>query len=297
MLVWLMLLADTSLQNIALPVAPAETLQVMEAGTGDAVVLVPGLLSSAYAYRKVVPLLVASGHRAIIIEPLGVGHSTRPTSADYSLAGQAERMATALDSLGVTGAIVVAHAVASTIALRLAIRRPDLVHGIVSLEGGIAASATTPGFRRAMKFAPLIRLFGGMGAIRGKIRKQFLEASADPSWVTDDVVLGYTAGAARDLGATLRAFGAMGRSLEPDSLAPRLPEVRCPVVLLLGAVPHDGAPPAREITLLAESLPRFASDTLSGVGHFPHEEAPALVAAAVDRMRVTVTPFGPLFRH
>jgi len=295
MLTLVMLLADTSLRAIAVPVAPAETLYVMEAGSGDAVVLVPGLFGSAFAYRQVAPLLVAAGRRAIVIEPLGVGHSARPKSADYSLAKQAERIAAALDSLRVTGAIVVAHSVASTIAFRLAIRRPDLVHGIVSLEGGIAESATTPGFRRAMRFAPLLRLFGGMGAIRGSIRKQLLAASADTGWVTDQVVLGYTAGAARDPGATLRAFGAMGRSVEPDSLAPRLREVRCPVLLLLGGAPHEGGPPTTETALLADGIPWLVSDALPGVGHFIHEEAPAQVAAAVDRMRVTITVLGPLF--
>lgn len=232
MLTLVMLLADTSLRAIAVPVAPAETLYVMEAGSGDAVVLVPGLFGSAFAYRQVAPLLVAAGRRAIVIEPL---------------------------------------------------------------EGGIAESATTPGFRRAMRFAPLLRLFGGMGAIRGSIRKQLLAASADTGWVTDQVVLGYTAGAARDLGATLRAFGAMGRSVEPDSLAPRLREVRCPVLLLLGGAPHEGGPPTTETALLADGIPWLVSDALPGVGHFIHEEAPAQVAAAVDRMRVTITVLGPLF--
>jgi pimeloyl-ACP methyl ester carboxylesterase len=297
MLALLMLVADTTWRSIAIPVAPAETLHVVEAGAGNAVVLVPGLLGSAHAYRNVVPLLVSAGYRAIVIEPLGVGYSARPETAEYSLAGQADRLATALDVMGVRDAIVVAHSVASTIALRLAIRRPDLVGGIVSLEGGIAEAATTPGFRRAMKFAPLIRLFGGMGAIRGKIRRQFLEASADTTWVTDEVVRQYTAGAARDLGAALRAFRAMARSVEPDSLAPHLREVRCPVLLLLGAAPHDGGPPQAETALLADSIPWLVSDALPGVGHFPHEEAPELVAAAVDRMRITVTVLGPLFRH
>jgi len=294
---FLLFAADTSTSRpVIVSVARAESLWVAEAGPGEPVVLIPGLFGAGYGYRKVVPLLVASGYRAIVIEPLGVGRSGRPARADYSLTAQADRIGAALDSLAVSGAIVVAHSVASTMALRLAIRRPDLVRGIVSLEGGIAASATTPGFRRAMKFAPLIRLFGGMGAIRGKIRTPILEQSGDTSWVTDAVVREYTAGAARDLGATLRAFRAMGRSVEPDSLAPRLRDVACPVLLLLGQAPHDGSPPARETALLADSIPWFASDTLPAVGHFPHEEAPALVAAAVDRMRVTVTVLGPLFR-
>lgn len=140
----LLFAADTTSRPVVVSVAPAESLWVAEAGAGEPVVLIPGLFGAGYGYRKVVPLLVASGYRAIVIEPLGVGRSGRPARADYSLTAQADRIGAALDSLAVSGAIVVAHSVVSTMALRLAIRRPDLVRGIVSLEGGIAASVTTP---------------------------------------------------------------------------------------------------------------------------------------------------------
>lgn len=285
MLALLLLLAvDSMPPPTMIAVAPAESLSVAEAGTGDPVVLIPDLFGSAYEYRRVVPLLVAAGHRAIVIEPLGVGHSGRPPEADYSLTAQATRIGVALDSLSVSSTTVVAHSVASSIVLRLALQRPHLIKAIVSLEGGVAEAATTPGFRRAMKFAPLLKLFGGVHTIRGMIARQFVNASGDPSWVTDRVVAEYTVGAARDLGATLNAYKAMGHSTEPDSLGPRLGAVRCPFLLLLGEAPHDGGPPASEVALLRRGLAAFAIDTIPGVGHFPQEEAPARVAAAVNRV-------------
>lgn len=297
MLALLLLLADTTLRRAPLPVAPAETLHVAEAGAGDPVLLLPGLFGSGYAYRNVVPLLVGAGFRVIVIEPLGVGRSGRPAHADYSLTAQARRIGVALDSLGVSGAIVVAHSVASSIALHLALDRPELVRAIVSLEGGVAESATTPGFRHALKFAPLLKLFGGVGRIRGKVKKQLIEASGDPAWVTDTVVREYTVAAAQDLGATLRAYQAMGRSVEPDSLAPELPNLRCPVLLLLGASPHVSGPPPSEVALLETAIASFVVDTLPGVGHFPQEEAPALVAAAVERVRATVATLSLLWHE
>jgi len=96
------------------------------------------------------------------------------------------------------------------------------------------------------------------------------------------VIDGYTAGAAHDIDATLRAFIAMAAAREPGPLAPHLYQVQCPVVLLLGGVPHSGAPPASEVAELAASLPRFAVDSLPGVGHFAYEERPAAVVAAVQ---------------
>jgi len=269
-------------------VAPAESLRVTIEGAGAPVILVPGLFGSAFGFRRVVPLFVEAGWRTIVVEPLGVGGSARPERADYSLTAQAARVAAVLDSLGVRHAVLVAHSVGGSIALRLAVARPDLVAGIVSLEGGPAEAAATPGFRRAMSFAPWIKLFGGMRLIRGQIHRYLAAASGDPAWVTDEVVAGYTAGAAADLGATLKAFIGMAAAREPQALRPRLAEVRCPVRLLVGAVPHQGAVPQRELDLLAAELPRFAIDSISGAGHFAHEERPEAVLEAVMHLRADV---------
>src|SRR2546430_10081616 len=183
-------LTVTGVQTCALPILT---------GTGDPVVLVPGLFGSAFGYRAVIPLLTDAGYRAIVVEPLGIGSSARPEHADYSLTAQADRIAAALDRLGVRHAVVVAHSLGASMAFRLAYRRPDLVAGIVSLDGGPAEAAATRAFRRAMKLAPWIRVFGGVKLIRKKIRGQLIKASGDSSWVSEQVVDGYTAAAAHDL--------------------------------------------------------------------------------------------------
>src|SRR2546428_12983684 len=81
------------------PVAPAESLSVEATGRGDPVVLIPGLFGSAFGFRKLVPLLVDAGYRAIVIDPLGVGASARPAKANYSRTSQAGRTAAGIDSL------------------------------------------------------------------------------------------------------------------------------------------------------------------------------------------------------
>lgn len=265
-------------------VAAAESLRVEISGSGPAVVMIPGLFGSAYAFRRVVPLLVEAGHTAIVIEPLGVGSSARPRRSDYSLAAQAARVAAVLDSLRTGPSILVAHAVGASIALRVAAQRPDLIDGLVSLDGGAAESATTPGFRRAMSLAPWIRI-GGTGMVRGRIRGQLRSSSADPSWITDEVIAGYTAGAAADLGATLIAYQRMAESREPAPLAPQLAAIRSPVRLLLGATPHSSSVPDSQVELLRSRIAAFSVDSLAGVGHFAHEERPAAVVEAVAAVR------------
>src|SRR5207302_2779041 len=171
LLLALLLLGDSS-HVVQLAVSPQESVSVTVAGAraGEPVVLVPGLFGSAFGYRHLIPLLVGAGYRAIVFEPLGVGTSARPERADYSLSAQAERLATVLDTLRVRRAVIIGHDVGAAIAFRLAYRRPDLVRAIVSLVGGPAEAAATPGFRRALRFAPWIQTFGGYWRVLLQVR-------------------------------------------------------------------------------------------------------------------------------
>ncbi len=282
LLLTLFMLADST-RAFSVPVAKAESLWVTDAGAGTPVVLIPGMFGSAYGYRRVLPLLTERGYRAIVVEPLGIGRSAKPERADYSLTAQADRVAEVLQQLGVSHAIIVAHSVNASVAFRLAYRRPDLVGAVVSLEGGPAERATTAGFRRAMTFVPWIKWFGGVKLVRKQIRKGLIKVSGDTTWVTDEVVDGYTAGAQADLDATLKAFLGMAASKEREKLLPHLAEIHCPVRLLLGGAPHDGAPSSKEIEALRSGLSRLAVDTIAGAGHYIHEEQPEPVVEAVER--------------
>ncbi len=72
----LVLAADTA-AAFAVPVAPAESLWVSVSGSGEPVVLVPGLFGSGFGYRQLIPRLNHAGYRTIVVEPLGVGRSAR----------------------------------------------------------------------------------------------------------------------------------------------------------------------------------------------------------------------------
>jgi pimeloyl-ACP methyl ester carboxylesterase len=279
-------------ESVRVYVAPAESLNVVVAGEGTPVVLIPGLFGGAFTFRTLATRLVADGYRIIIVEPLGMGTSSRPRHADYSLTAQSDRIAAVLDSLHTGPVVVLAHSLGGSIAFRLAYRRPDLVRGILSLEGGPTEEATTPEFRHAMRYAFLIRLIHGVGIIRGKIHGGLRDASGDTTWVTEDVVRGYTADAARDLGGTLRVYQAIAHSTEPDSLAPHLVEIRCPVRMVVGTAPHSGDVAAGELRLLQERLANFAIDSVPDAGHYLQEERPDAVAAALDRLRQTIEALG-----
>lgn len=280
------------------PTPPADSLHVEVGGTGPTVVFVPGLFGAAYGFRRVTPLLLAAGYRVAIVEPLGIGSSSRPPDADYSLAAQADRIAAVLDTLGGGPVILVAHALGGAIAFRIAVRHPGLVRGLLSIEGGPAEQATTPSFQRALRFAPLLRIFGGARLVRSKVRGMMKSSAGDPAWVTDEVVHGYTDGAARSIGATIDAFQAMGKAREPERLEPRLKELMVPVRMVIGGFPHrDGSVGEDEVALLGRALRSFGVDTLPGIGHFPQEEQPSAIVRSLERLEAAIADRARADRH
>jgi pimeloyl-ACP methyl ester carboxylesterase len=266
-------------------VAPGETLRTTTVGTGQPVVLIPGIFGAAFAFRTITGPLVARGYRCIIVEPLGYGWSSHPKDADYSFTAQTERVGRALDDLGVTKALIVAQSSGASIAFRLAIVRPDLVRGLLSIDGGPSESAATAGMRKAFKFGGFVtKLAVDESKLRHDVRREIVRNSGDTSWVTDAVIRGYTAGQTADMHGSIDAFHRMSKSKEEESLADRLHKVTVPVLLLVGTVPHPAEVPRDERELLSSRLPDFRSDSVLGSGQYIQEEQPAAVLAAVARL-------------
>jgi pimeloyl-ACP methyl ester carboxylesterase len=268
-----------------IPVAAGEILRTTSVGSGRPVVLIPGLFGAAFGYRKIVGPLAELGYRAIVIEPLGFGWSSHPRRANYSLSAQTTRMAAVLDSLGIDHALIVAHSTGASIALRLAYQRPDLVQGILSIDGGPAETAATPGLRRAMRFGGLLtKALLQPDAFRDEVRRGIVANSSDATWVTAEVVSGYTAGVTADLPGAIDAWRGMAKSVEAESLAIRLPECRIPVRLLVGAVPHQSGIGADQMELLRQRLTDFGMESVARSGQYIQEEQPGAVVAALGKL-------------
>jgi pimeloyl-ACP methyl ester carboxylesterase len=264
-------------------VAPAETMSVTTSGAGTPIVIIPGMLGGAYGFRKVTAVLTEHHDRVLIIDPLGTGGSSHPSAADYSMAAQAQRVAAVLDSLGIAHALVVGHAAGAPIALRLALLRPHVVSGVISINGSASEKFSSGGLKLALRLAPILKLFGAQHRAQQHVISGLRDSSADPAWVTDDVVAAYTAPYKADFDATLRVLKAVAHATEPWPLLSRLHEVRVPVLLVLGTGAPKGALKSDEIAAMKKALPAMRIDSITSAGAFPQEEKPDLLVQAIKR--------------
>jgi pimeloyl-ACP methyl ester carboxylesterase len=266
-------------------VAPGETIRTTSVGAGQPLVLIPGIFGAAFGYRMITGPLVARGYRCIVVEPLGYGWSGHPKQADYSFTAQTERVGRALDQLGVSRALFVAQSSGAAIAFRLAVLRPDLIRGLLSIDGGPAESAATPGMRKAFRFGGMLtKLAVDESKLRHDVRREIVRNSGDTSWVTDAVIRGYTAGQTADMSGSIDAFQRMSKSKEEASLADRLHECAMPIRLLIGTVSHPAEVTRDQRELLTAKLPDFRTDSVAGSGQYIQEEQPAAVLDAVARL-------------
>jgi pimeloyl-ACP methyl ester carboxylesterase len=115
---------------------PAGGLAVEEHGLGPGrtIVLVHGMGGEAPFWHGVVRSL-AHGHRVLVPELRGHGRSDVPADHDYSIEAHADDLEAICDALDLRGIVLVGHSFGASVAIELAGRGPDLVAGLVILDG------------------------------------------------------------------------------------------------------------------------------------------------------------------
>jgi len=101
---------------------------------GNVVLLMHGEPSWSYLYRKMIPVLVAAGHRVIAPDLIGFGKSDKPTEmADYSYARHVQWMAELLfDHLSIRKATFFGQDWGGLIGLRLLQQNPSVSRDLSS---------------------------------------------------------------------------------------------------------------------------------------------------------------------
>ncbi|NEK85178.1 alpha/beta hydrolase [Blastococcus saxobsidens] len=236
------------------------------AGEGPLVVCLPGMGDLRSAYRFTVPALFAAGHRVATVDLRGHGDSDA-TFTRYDDVAAGEDVLTLIENLG-GPAIVVGNSMGAGAAVWAAAERPELVRGL-ALVGPFVRNppigALMRGLVRVLLARPWARPVWGL-----------YYPSLSPGRKPDDFAAHRRAIAdsMRRPGRT-RAFAATTRT-DHTPAEERLPQVRQPVLVVMGASDPDFADPAAEAQWIAD---RLRADVLlvPDAGHYPQADAPELV--------------------
>jgi pimeloyl-ACP methyl ester carboxylesterase len=255
---------------------PGGDLQVREDGPtdGSPVVLLHGFACSLGWWDALVPEL-ARDHRVIRFDLLGHGGSEKPREG-YGMESQAERVAAALDRLGVRRAAVVGHSMGGSVATALVERRPRLVESLVIVDSPSKSGDAELPLTARLGFVPVLgealnRVVPD-AMVRQGLESAFAEGFDVPDRFVDDF---------RDMTYTAydSSHDASTDYGEESGLAQRLADESVPLLVIFGSeddlVDPDSAQGYRRV-------PAARIVVLDRAGHSPHVERPRATGTLIE---------------
>ena len=263
----------------------AGRMHYVDEGQGDTLLFVHGTPTWSFEYRHLIAAL-SKTHRCIAPDHLGFGVSERPEGFAYTPEAHADMLREFVDRLGLTRFTLVVHDFGGPIGLPLAIADPSPVERVVILNTwawpvdddphmarGARFIGSAPGrflYRHANASLRLIMpsAYGRRDALTKAIHRQYLEVF-------------------RDKDARVRVLFALAKSLldsraHYQSLLDRLPALhRVPVLIVWGM--KDSAFKPHQLDRWRALLPDAVVVEASQAGHWPHEEDPRYVIAAIEQ--------------
>ncbi|MBV9291460.1 MAG: alpha/beta fold hydrolase, partial [Frankiales bacterium] len=120
-------------------------------GHGTPIVLLHGLASQRRFWNLVTPLL--AGLPVLAVDQRGHGDSDRPQGGDgdYALATVAGDLATAMDAIGWSRAVIVGHSWGGAVAATFASAHHERTLALVAIDGGYASPTAAGADRAALR--------------------------------------------------------------------------------------------------------------------------------------------------
>ncbi len=240
-----------------------------EAGEGPVVLFLHGSGPGASGwsnFRRNYPYLAARGYRCLVPDTLGYGYSSKPDDRDYDLSMLVGVVARFLDALGVASCAVIGNSHGGAMSMLLALEHPTRVNKLVLMApGGLEERETymqMDGIRTMLKV-----FFGPDGITREGMRRVFGLQVVDASLIGDDVI------EERYEIARLQPKRVLSTMHVPN-LAPRLPEIACPVLGFWGI--DDRFCPPSGATTIARSCKNARVVLQNSCGHWVMVEHEAM---------------------
>lgn len=255
--------------------------------SAPAVLFLHGVPASSHDFARLWPRLAA--RRALgAFDFVGFGLSGEGRGFGYGLVDQADVAVAAAAALGIEQAHLVAHDVGGAVAAELLARRergllPLRIESLTLLGGGPLA-----GLARAARLQRWVRKLAAGGpsskaASFALFRWAFERSFAEPAVLGPDEVR-RAWGLFIDGPGALRNPQALAYASElrqpPARWWSSLARLDVPALVLWGA--DDHVVDAEHARQLGRHMPGARVRSLAGLGHAPHLEAPAVVAAALE---------------
>lgn len=251
----------------------------VDEGAGQPVVLVHGTPTWSFLYRRLIPPLVAAGHRVIAPDHLGFGLSATdgraPAPDALRPAAHAARLAALLDALDLRDVTLVVHDFGGPIGLSYAIERPERVARLVVLNTWLWPLDDDARIARGSRLAagPLGRLL--YARLNASPRWLLPAAFADRSRLdaaTHRHYLAPFATPAARIPLRVLARELLASSSWYDGLWRRRDRLRGKPALLVWGMKDPAFGPAY-LARWREALPDAEVVEIAGAGHFVQEEA------------------------
>ncbi|MET0401325.1 MAG: alpha/beta fold hydrolase [Cystobacter sp.] len=232
-------------------------------GSGPVLLLAHGFLMDGRMFEPQVEAL-APEFRVIRWDARALGR-TRWDGQPFSLHDSVADCIALLDHLGIERAVIGGLSQGGYCALRVALRHPERVRGLVLMS----TSGRADGEPLRAAYRQVRDLWGTRGATENIIAMYAKAIIGDPRF--------YSPWLERWRQTPQEAFvAAMNNLIDRDDIGPRLGDIHCPALVLHGL--DDTAIPATEGQALAEALPgpaRFVP--IPGAAHAPTLTHPELV--------------------
>jgi len=262
---------------------------MISTGEGPAVLLVHGLGGFKESWGRLPDLIAGNGRRAVAVDLPGWGESPGGRGAPHSSRWYARRLSPLLDEIG--PAIVVGHSLGAQSCVRLAIRRPDMVRGLVLLAPQVVRRAQTGWRPRVPSDWAALPVIGPLATrlIMSRLREDDARLTRALTvvvgdrdlWDDHDEALALLEDAKRRFHASSpRVWGrALSRGLRED-LRKSARLLTCPTTIMEGERDRVTKPPFAK--MLADVVPDVRLVMLPRVGHLPQWEAPGAVAEEIE---------------
>jgi pimeloyl-ACP methyl ester carboxylesterase len=255
---------------------------VREKGEGEPVLLLHGVPSSSFLYRKMLPELAGQGLRGVSFDLPGVGLSDKPKDIDYDWHALAKWVGRVVDVLALPPVHLVLHDIAGPIGAEWAIHNPVKVRSITFTNAVMDVAHYTPAFPLRTLRVPVLRhvVFSTMNT---PTALRFFRHSGvkNPDAIDEDVVESYlylvrNNGGHHSFLEIMDGFDLTER--HRDWLRDGLLAIDKPMQLVWGE--QEFAIPKAQLHYIKQVF-RLRAEHMVDARHFLQEEHPAVIAAHI----------------